>query len=238
MNKYRVVVLAVAALSAVAVASVSASANGRRSIKDEPYRFSWTGFYIGGQLGYGWSDVDWTSTQPAGVEQFSHDPSGFVGGGHIGLQGQWGSWVAGVELSLLGTDLNESQPGTLNPAQTVRIVDLDNLFLATARLGYAWDRSLAYVKGGYASGRLELTGRNVVTGNTFSTRDTEHGWTVGVGYEQMIWPNVVAGLEYNYINLDVDNRSGVSTQGTPGVFSDVDASIHTLMARLSYRFGN
>ena len=54
--------------------------------------FSWTGFYIGANAGYGFGKSDWDF--PAGP---STSPKGFVGGAQLGYNYQIGSFVFGLE---------------------------------------------------------------------------------------------------------------------------------------------
>src|SRR5258708_6328497 len=71
--------------------------------------YSWTGFYIGGDVGGGWS-ADWrgTATQlPSEVAagaadlSFSQKGSGVVAGGQIGANWQFApTWVIGIEADL------------------------------------------------------------------------------------------------------------------------------------------
>jgi outer membrane immunogenic protein len=85
--------------------------------------FSWTGFYVGGNIGasFGRAKSDFkgapvsvTLTPPGGtpfsVPGFSHsddivEPSGFIGGGQIGYNWQLSPiWVAGLEADFQGAD--------------------------------------------------------------------------------------------------------------------------------------
>jgi hypothetical protein len=102
----------------------------------KPEVYDWSGVYVG------YSD---------GEDRLRHElDDGSLAGGHLGFNHQFGRWVGGAEVSLSDSDVasNEDDFG----AKT----EIDKLFLATVRLGYAWDRSLAYVKGGYASADLKL----------------------------------------------------------------------------------
>ena len=82
----------------------SAAPSAAASAKSPMYRyqapFSWTGFYVGTHLGYGWSDVDWQETGPA--FNGSHDGSGVLAGGQIGYNWQAGRFVYGVEGDISG----------------------------------------------------------------------------------------------------------------------------------------
>ena len=82
----------------------------RGSIKDEPipvHVFSWTGFYIGAQIGYGWADVDAQSGPLGGFDQsYAYDADGVLGGGHLGYNWQHGRWVFGIEADLEAADIN------------------------------------------------------------------------------------------------------------------------------------
>jgi outer membrane immunogenic protein len=71
--------------------------------------FSWSGLYVGGHAGYGWSNAGTTYTGAAGTAlvaggalppgyDFGHD--GFVGGGHIGFNWQVQSTVLGMEAEI------------------------------------------------------------------------------------------------------------------------------------------
>jgi len=74
-----------------------------------PYQmpvWSWTGFYIGGDIGYGWSNVDHSITINAlGV---STKPSGFIGGIHAGYNWQFGRFVAGFETDMAWANISDT----------------------------------------------------------------------------------------------------------------------------------
>src|SRR5689334_8995041 len=81
--------------------------------------FSWTGFYLGANAGYGWARNVEAITA---VNDFSNlvggnfiatalpiDASGFVGGGQSGYNWQIDPrWVVGLEADLSGADINGS----------------------------------------------------------------------------------------------------------------------------------
>jgi outer membrane immunogenic protein len=77
--------------------------------------WNWTGFYIGGNVGYSWgrsdTDVDYFNpvtglsiTPPAGsIVSSKFDMNGWVGGGQAGYNWQTGNWVFGIEADIQWT---------------------------------------------------------------------------------------------------------------------------------------
>src|SRR5690349_9655157 len=71
--------------------------------------FSWTGFYIGGNLGGKWGRFDETLSNPSSSITFSRGDSNtsFVGGGQIGYLWQTGQFVFGIEADIDATRLRD-----------------------------------------------------------------------------------------------------------------------------------
>src|SRR5215210_3500901 len=136
------ILLSSVALLGLSAAAVAADLPSRR-VAPAPYVavpvFTWTGFYVGVNAGYGFSDNDrnglgafqavpgslsgtYNAANFAGtVTQgaLDRDNSGFVGGGQIGYNYQIGHFVIGIEADLQFADLNNSRSGdvvTLIPA--------------------------------------------------------------------------------------------------------------------------
>ena len=126
-------------------------------------------------------------------------------------------------------------------ADRSRSVDINNIFLASVRLGYVMDRSLLYVRGGYASGEVEIGSNVISTGQlTTTSSEREHGWNIGAGWEYALSPNVILGLQYDYIRLNGSDRLNAQTPAFAASTThhlDVDVDIQTVTARLSYKFG-
>ncbi|MGH6831173.1 MAG: outer membrane protein, partial [Methylocella sp.] len=125
-----------------------------------PPIFSWTGFYLGGQIGYAWArdSANFTTLDPD-RPFFPADtsPQGVIGGGHVGYNLQIAQWVVGVEGTVDGTSMSKSvflsgTPGFLHaghPDLTVRSRE-DIQGSIRGRLGIAFDRVLLYATGGVA----------------------------------------------------------------------------------------
>jgi opacity protein-like surface antigen len=175
---------------------------------------NWTGFYIGGHVGGGWSDDHWSdpfgstpglggTTNIAGFGDTTH-ATGPLGGGQIGFNIQKDQWVFGLQADADAADLRGENTcfSGLGGINCQRVVN--SLGTLTGRVGFAWDRSLVYVKGG---GALTNTTYNL-NGNTNalalgagSTNLYEGGWTVGGGVEYALTKNWSALVEYDHIGL-------------------------------------
>ncbi len=136
----------------------------------------------------------------------SHDADGWLYGGHLGVQQQYGRIVAGLEVSYSELDLSDTVGSRSAAAASARSTST-RLFTATARLGLARDHWLAYVKGGYATADIDTV--IFKTGSSkWVTSGWDSGWTLGAGIEFNCLSRFIVGLEYDYVNLDVDDRTG------------------------------
>lgn len=137
---------------------------------------NWTGFYIGGNVGYGWglADTDVNYSRPGSVPDAftlsnAANLNGIIGGSQIGFN--WhttAKWVFGFEADWQASDQNgdntlPNQPYTVPPFTTASIQITSEskiLWFATlrGRVGYAWDRWLLYATGGVAFGRVNMSG--------------------------------------------------------------------------------
>jgi outer membrane immunogenic protein len=196
----------------------------------------WSGFYVGGHLGAAWSRSGYTLDNSVFVEDFSFDSNSFIGGGHLGVQGQWGSLVLGVEGSFDGTDLSQTNNSVIDPART-RSLKIDDIATVTGRLGYAampaW---LVYVKGGWAGVRTSVNAFNPALGGiSFSSSGWNSGYTVGGGVEYKVTRNWVVGAEFNFYNTKFDS-AGIATDGSPTRVFNTNADIYSVLFRASYLF--
>ncbi len=210
-----------------------------------PVVYNWSGFYIGGFAGGAWgadgSHHDLNGW--AGGAHWSHDSdTSFIGGATVGWNWQaYGSpWVWGLEgefgyIKLDGVARNPFNPG-FDVAAHSRVGEWYGF--AGGRLGYAWDRTLLYAKGGAAFVNLE---RGVHCwagcGGFVDARSDETltTWAVGGGLEWAWINNWSFKIEYLYIAL---NDADVCSNGGGGnfCFRHELESVHTLKAGLNYKF--
>jgi len=233
---------------ALALLPLSAAADGYGGPKGAPAAccYSWSGFYIGGQVGRAWSGADWTHLStvphfnPVGSNVDSFDMDDWIGGGHIGYNFQAGRLVFGIEGSLNWVQLDDThvRPGTFSDnAITTKI---DRLGTITGRVGWAFDRSLVYVRGGFAASHLSIRATEApFFDHTFTGSSSTRGWTLGTGFEFALHKNVTVGVAYDYIDLHSKTFSGPDTSNFAITTIAVDPDpIHTVTARLSFKFGD
>jgi len=174
----------------------------------------WRGFYIGGNVGAAWTQVDPNSNvvflgdAPGTVfSDGSLDSAGLFGGIQAGYNFQNGSFVYGVELDAGGMDDGGSRtfidPG--NAGRTLKIKSESGFYGdVTGRAGYAWNNLLFYGKGGFAW----FTG-NVKTSDAFDNISNDSGtftgWTAGGGFEYMIDSDWTIKMEYMYFDFGNNN---------------------------------
>ena len=202
------------------------------------YVFSWTGCYIGGNVGGVWIRKDETLVTPfgtatAGSAFGSHDADSVIGGVQGGCNYQVGGWVFGIQGDYSWTDASGSHVNTRFPTWTDSS-KTKSLASVTGRVGYAWDRLLGYVKGGGAWERDEYT----ITApfGIASTSETRSGWTVGVGLEYAFTNWLTGFVEYDYYDFGTRTNNFVTPAGTPfGI--DVKETKNLLKVGLNWKFG-
>ena len=213
----RKILMLATAFAALTAASAQAADLPRRNAAPEPYynvepAFTWTGFYVGANAGYGWGNVNANGFANVG------DLDGFVGGGQVGYNYQMGQFVLGLEADLQAADLSSGNNLGLLRVKT------DYFGTVRARVGVAFDRFMPYITGGWAYGNVKTT-----IGGLGST-DKSHtgGYAVGAGLEYAFTNNIIAGVEYMYVDLGEKNVLNT------GVKIGNDFSV--VRARLSYKF--
>ena len=223
MTKGILTAFALVALGGTALAADLPSRKGPVYAPIAPI-FTWTGFYVGVNAGYGWGNIDSTTF---GVLPTLNDPEGFVGGGQIGYNYQLGQVVLGVEADFQGSDLRASvRDGFGNSASN----DLNYFGTVRGRVGFAFDRFLPYVTAGLAYANVET--RFSTPFATASSDNVQYGYAVGAGLEYAFTNNLTAKLEYLYVDLE---KESVRTPfGTANIKVGTDFSI--VRAGLNYKF--
>ena len=211
--------------------------------------FSWTGIYIGGNVGAAWNRG--TVSDAAGNSfTLPSNNAVFTGGGQVGGNWQMGALVLGVEgqFDWLANQ-NNASAGLLvfntvtGTTDTINVISKDRwLTTLTGRIGVAADHWLFYAKGGGAwVGNQSFTVNDLSTGASFTTSNGgwNTGWTVGGGIEWAFAGPWSAKIEYDYVRLSSNSFTvpATSTFLPNDVFTTANRNIQTVLFGVNYRFG-
>ncbi|MBY6240238.1 outer membrane protein [Methylosinus sp. Sm6] len=222
----------------------------------------WTGFYVGLNAGYTWDERGnvlvnspasiWAvGVSGSGVASPSSD--GFIGGGQIGYNYQFGqTFVVGVEADIQGIGSSgntATRTNFLTPVTSTISASkqLDYLGTVRGRLGYLVTPTLlVYGTGGLAYGQTNLSATvsqsapgGAVGSSSVSFSDTRVGWTAGGGVEWLFLPQWSAKVEYLYYDLGRTSASSPLTfQGGQVGFTTVSSQFkgHVVRAGVNYHF--
>jgi len=238
-------------LATAAVAVLGTSNAGRaadmpmKALPPPPPPFSWTGFYLGGNIGAAWAErrVDETI---AGVSFSRSSDAVFMGGGQLGFNYQFNTFVLGFEwdFDALGNNNNGVGNGVFIGGVPFAVSRNGDRWLSTlaARFGFANDHWLFYFKGGVGEvGTRNLTITNLNTGVSISGGNlhSRTGGMFGVGAEYAFTNNWTVKLEYEFIELS--SRSFIVPVGAPFLVGDVFRShsndVQTFKVGFNYLFG-
>jgi outer membrane immunogenic protein len=204
--------------------------------------YSWTGWYVGANIGGHWGTDKITTTTdtgggfgPAGAAAIDATspttlkPQGVIGGVQAGYNWQINTWLFGIEgdADWLGGSASRTIPPGVIPVINSGDFMIDSVkatFLATVRprVGVVFDHLLLYATGGLAVETIKTTdtfghfGGTIVT--TTSNTTTRAGWTVGGGLEYAFANNWSAKLEYLFVDM---GSFDAAIPGTAAGFPDV-----------------
>ncbi len=228
--------------------------------------YNWTGLYVGGNVGYGWSHRDFTntitgtsgSTQLAASNNGSDESRGWLGGGQIGFNYQFlGNWVAGIEADIDAAHITSSAYACFAGFGTgvcgTRATDVKDFGTARARFGYALNKLLVYGTGGWAwehgTNRIQFTCLGPGCPGTSGVPPTSpvptsvdvnpSGWAAGGGVEWAFLPNWTLRAEYLHLQFDgfTEDRSK-SSAFVPSLFvtSHVSSNAGIDIARMGVNY--
>ena len=201
--------------------------------------FSWTGFYIGGHLGYGWGTSS-SYNMPGvgngdafdGLDGFKFRPNGVLGGVSLGYNWHTDAFVIGFEgdIGYLAVDETEETSAGFATAEYSGYGTL------AARAGYGGDRWLGYVKAGVAFADIENQAGAISGGAKDVTdftklHEVRTGWALGGGVEYAFQPNMSMKIEYLY--MDFGDESSINADGDR---FNHENDIHTLKVGVNYSF--
>lgn len=242
-----------AIVGAALVGSVSGAAAadlGAMPVRPGPAPFSWDGFYIGINAGYGFARA--TSTQSLAGNRFlvgtstsAGDLNGAVAGGQVGFNwqidprlvlgvefdGQWSS-QSSKTVSGCGSGCTTTDTAKIKWLATGRGrigVVLDGGVLAYGTAGAAWlgaSEGLSASSGGISADLLTISASKV-------------GFAAGGGFEVPVGPNWSVKAEYLYVSIESLKGSAAVPAFLGGGTITETARIHENIFRVgaNYRFG-
>jgi outer membrane immunogenic protein len=206
-----------------------------------PVVYDWNGFYIGGNVGYGWgrAKTDGNETGTQSVSEFAAiggallagfpvvtplgtvpltgraNANGVIGGGQAGYNWQRGTWLFGLEADIQGSDERGSADVCIVAGCAI------GTGVLTANYKLDWFGTARGRVGFLPTDRVLLyaTG-GLAYGEVSATApliplswgSTRAGWTVGAGAEAAIDQHWSVKLEYLY--MDLGNFGSGSTTAT------------------------
>ena len=224
-------------------------------LPEAPADYDWTGFYIGGNIGYafGGNDKVGVDEELGGAHTFFGKPGdlhlkGIYGGPEIGYNIQAGQVVFGAEGDFEFSGINDSDSGSAS--QDDRVLDahskdhIDWFSTIRGRLGYAFDNLLLYGTGGLAIGQINYKVNGTFDdGSNFQIHDnyTKLGWTAGAGLEWGFDEHWSAKAEYKYVNFGRKDSSAYlhAPDGDVTAFTettDPTPEFHSIEVGINYRF--
>lgn len=207
--------LLLASVGAAALAGTAFAAEPPPSPPPVPV-YSWTGLYVGAQVGYAWGHDSVSGLGVGAFEgpaplvvtsSFGTSPQGVIGGGHVGYNLQINQWLVGLEGSFDGTSFSGTSTGPFLGGPAAALSETSRIGVEgsiRARAGIALDRFLAYVTGGAAFAGIsnnytDTTGFFTgLPGVSEGISKTRAGWTVGAGLQYALTNNWSVRVEYRY----------------------------------------
>jgi outer membrane immunogenic protein len=221
----------VAATAFVAAASSASAADLRPAYKGPApivvAAYNWSGLYIGIHGGYAWGELHSNAFGAPG----SRNINGYFAGGQIGWnwQAAGSPWVFGLEADASFGSVDDSVTtagiGTFE-------AEAKSFGTVRGRVGYAVDRALWYLTGGFAWVDHEIK-LGLIGFGSFNSSNTHLGWTIGTGVEWAFADAWTAKLEYLYMDFGAENYF----TNLVGTGLEFDPKIHTVKLGLNYRFG-
>jgi outer membrane immunogenic protein len=212
-----------------------------------PPPFSWTGFYIGGNLGAAWGERHVTDLRANGaVVDFSRSSDAvFIGGGQLGYNWQMNNFVLGIEWDFDGAGSNNHVGNGIPIGNgTFALRGGGDRWISTlaARLGYANDHWLFYAKLGVGEvgvSNFIVTNTNTGVSVGSNTSRSRTGGMFGLGLEYAFTNNWTMKAEYDWIGLS--SRAFVVPVDFPILggdrFTTGSSSVQTFKVGINYLFG-
>jgi outer membrane immunogenic protein len=199
------------------------------------YAYDWTGFYIGGNGGYGSNRACWGNFAGFNTEGCNSKSGGMVGG-QGGYRWQAGQFVFGLEAEGDWANMRASIPSVFRPGWTDSS-KVTSVGLFTGQVGWAVNAALFYLKGGAALTNNNFLVQNAVGTGIYYASSNRLGGTIGVGFEYGFTPNWSAGIEYDRLMMGNANNSFSCYAGCASIANTISQNVDMFTVRVNYKFG-
>jgi outer membrane immunogenic protein len=211
-----------------------------------PVYYSWTGCYIGGNVGVAWRGHDgWRDDRFGLAFDNDNDNGRFMVGGQVGCNYQFDRFVIGAEWDADWTGNRDRDFAARLPnGQTIVASSSSSAWVSTlaARFGVAFDRVLLYGKAGVgwvgAEGDVTIANLNTGRAIVLSGGGSRTGWVVGAGVEWAVYENWSVKLEYDFLGRSGDTFT--VPLGSPFLAGDTfhtgDRNIQMVKLGVNWRF--
>jgi outer membrane immunogenic protein len=184
--------------------------------------FDWSGFYLGGQVGYLWGHtrIEETGTRALGPT------NGVIGGVLGGANWQTGRFVLGAEADFGWSNAHgmDRNPVTMD----LFTYEIRTTTHARGRIGYDFNGTLVYLAGGFAVAHAHVEEMN----GAFLVGKLYSGGTIGAGIEHAFTRQILGRIEYLYDDF------GHKTYTTGADTYRVGVTGQTVRAAVVYKFGS
>ncbi|PYE89362.1 outer membrane protein [Phyllobacterium leguminum] len=190
--------------------------------------FSWTGVYLGAQAGYGWAHSKGEFEDGGNIYSHKLRPSGWLGGLYGGYNFDAGNgFILGAEADMAYAGIKKDESFSSVSVPAVGFTHEARMRWEGAvrgRAGYAVDRFLPYLAGGFAFGKVEhdIARPGMVS---YEKKQTRTGWTAGAGVDYAATDNLLLRVEYRYVDLGKES------------FDFLDSGFETKFKSHEIRFG-
>ncbi len=248
------------ALGSAGMAQADGMAPGKAKAAAEA-PLNWSGVYFGINSGWAWSTTENVYTSGA---NWSADSNTGIVGGQIGIQHQYGNFVVGLEGTISAA--LQDDPGSATTcngcggaATNQFFARFDDVLTIGPRVGWAMEKWLPYVTGGYANAKFSdsVYGFTTPPGSTTPAyirtvegAERHSGWYIGAGVDWMVAKDWVLGIEYRHYDFSDETYTRVcplaAAVGVAGVAGSgctlnnsgiVDPGLDTVTLRLSWKWG-
>jgi outer membrane immunogenic protein len=254
MKKLRTQLLATAAVMTLSGAAYAADMGlPMKAPPPAPIPYTnWQGFYIGGLVGVGRSNMQVNTygigkttlgsiCGAYGAQSCTDDSTKAIAGVEVGYDWQSRYFVYGVVADWTWAGFKRDRTNASGASIWSHNSKVEWLASFRGRMGLAVDDTLVYMTGGLALGQVKVSGQfqdfgGVVAG-PLNINKTQVGWVAGLGVEHKFNQNWSLKAEYLYYDLGkVSSSFGITDPTTATYTADVNTQIHVGRIGIAYHW--